>query len=102
ARFGRASAPPGLDFAAYSCDSPTGTCDVPTPPSAAGPLPTECPDGSGTCHPTAPRHGLCEPTLAGAWGTTFRGMHHHSQFRCALVEDESTEPYALRLSDLGE
>jgi hypothetical protein len=97
ARFGRPTAPPGLDFAAFSCDAPSGTCEVPIP--STGRARTECP-GGGACHETAPHHDACE-AVTGGWGAEWRGMHHHSQFRCVLVDGASSSPYAEPPSAIG-
>ncbi len=96
ARFGRPTQPPGLDFAAFSCDAPSGTCEVPIP--STGRPRTECP-GGGACHETAPFHDACEPVSD--WGTEWRGMHHATQFRCVLVDDASSSPYAEPVAAIG-
>lgn len=72
--------PVGMDFAAWSCDRATGTCPTPPPPG----------DGLSV-DGTVPAHGLCDPEIRdrapdpGVW----RGMGHHSQFKCVQVVDEA-------------
>ncbi|AKF05187.1 Hypothetical protein DB32_002336 [Sandaracinus amylolyticus] len=88
ARFGTAAAPPGLDFAQWSCDEATGACGLPIPAvGAASSSPRE-----------APQHGVCELGSAADWGATWRGMGHHSQFRCTLVDSTSTALHAVPLA----
>lgn len=65
---------PGFDFAAYSCFGEDGACEVPAPP-VAGP-------GAGE---SIPAHGVCDLALWEGATEAWRGMHHHSQFRCVLV-----------------
>lgn len=85
ARFDARTDAPGFDFAQFSCDQTSGSCEVPRPP-VAWPAPTVT---------DIPRHGLCD--LAGDWDSAWRGMHHHSQFKCVVV-DEAAESYARPLS----
>ncbi|MCA9564443.1 MAG: hypothetical protein KC561_13195, partial [Myxococcales bacterium] len=80
----------GYDFARYNCtDTDTGTCDDP-------PFLTDVvPDGS------IPAHGQCEdwslPPEDGVW----RGMNHHSQFRCVSITDDGTPlSYEVDSSDI--
>ncbi|MBT9558773.1 MAG: hypothetical protein IV100_22265 [Myxococcales bacterium] len=82
----------GYDFAEWSCDETTGTCPIPPPASTA------LPNGS------APVHGLCDvyrpivddecDDVDSPWlcvdGAVWRGMTHHSQFRCVEVDDTAS------------
>ncbi len=106
-RDGTASPEFGLDFARWSCDAEAGTCPVPPPP-------TEAPPGVAP-----PEHGLCQVALPPAdrecdepaedWlcidnpdGSrgVWRGMSHHSQFRCVQIDpDPSTEVPTLAPSE---
>ncbi len=83
----------GLDFARWSCDAASGGCPIPPPPTDSLPLPGP-----------PPAHGLCEVSLPledsecgwadAPWpcvnGSVWRGMSHHSQFRCVKVAEESS------------
>jgi hypothetical protein len=70
ARYFEGSTDAGFDFARWS---PRGTPVVPAPPIASTP---------GVNAPPAP-HGLSD--IVTPWGGAWRGMTHHSQFRCAVV-----------------
>jgi hypothetical protein len=73
---------PGYDFARWSCDDTDGSC-------AELPPPTDEVVGSAI-----PAHGLCDAVLPpedGVW----RGMNHHSQFRCVVLADSPHEDYEL-------
>lgn len=72
----RAESQAGFDFARWGCDASLGTCPL-APPLIRGVAP------EGSTQP--PPHGLCEGEAEpdGAW----RGMNHHSQFRCSVVTD---------------
>jgi hypothetical protein len=74
---------PWTDFAQWSCGG-VGACSVALPPAGTATDPTQ-----------APPHGLCELGAGASWGTEWRGMHHHSQFRCVLVDDASTADHAV-------
>ena len=66
----------------------SGTCTTPSQPT------TEVPTGG-----TIPAHGLCEvalPPVDGEW----RGMNHHSQFRCVEIVNSVSEDYQVAASDL--
>jgi hypothetical protein len=74
----------GNDFAQWDCDARHGSCPV-TPP----PHPTI--DASAGLDPDdvlLRQHGLCElggvPPADGIW----RGMNHHSQFKCVAVSQQ--------------
>jgi hypothetical protein len=69
-------APIGDDFAQWQCDAQQGTCPVPPPPTL------------DVAIDEVPLHGLCDqadqpPTLPP--GAPWRGMTHHSQFKCVQV-----------------
>ncbi len=85
-RYDASSNAPGFDFAQWSCDEPAGTCTVPSPELHVGP---------DVAQEDIPPHGLCNSDLDWVSGP-FRGMHHHSQFKCVLVSgaDEGL-PYAM-------
>ncbi|HVK78399.1 MAG TPA: hypothetical protein VM734_34105, partial [Kofleriaceae bacterium] len=68
---------PGFDFARWT---ERGDPVVAPPPIAASPSPGE---------PTAP-HGLC--SAATPWSGPWRGMTHHSQFKCVVIDDAATAP----------
>ncbi len=73
----------GNDFAQWSCDSRTGSCAA-VPPAH----PDRDAEGYDASTDELLRdHGLCElggvPPADGVW----RGMHHHSQFKCMRISD---------------
>ena len=73
--------PVGFDFAQFGCGADrTGSCELQPPVAEAG-----LPD-------TVPPHGLCElatlPPADGLW----RGMNHHSQFKCVVVSGPADLP----------
>ncbi len=68
------------DFAAFNCEQDAETCPL------VPPLVDITPDGE------VPLHGLCDegitlPPADGVW----RGMNHHSQFKCIQVVDTAPE-----------
>ncbi len=83
----------GLDFARWSCDATKGSCPIPPPPTEVVPTTN-----------AVPEHGLCgiggkpldaECADGGAGylcvdGGVWRGMSHHSQFRCVVVNDAAS------------
>jgi MYXO-CTERM domain-containing protein len=73
----------GLDFAQWACADETGDC-------ATNPPTQLTPDDA------IPPHGLCDdaplPPADGVW----RGMNHHSQFRCVFVDEELPDDRDLR------
>lgn len=79
-RYDAAVSEPGFDFARYSCDESTGACPVPALASLAA--------GATATRP----HGLCSDPLQD-WGDVFRGMHHHSQFKCVQFSSTPDHPY---------
>ena len=64
----------GFDFARWSCASAQGSCPT-APPPAMPPA-----QGAGA----VPPHGLCEVSLPPA-DDFWRGMNHHSQFKCVVI-----------------
>ncbi len=99
----------GLDFATWSCDTHSGSCPVPPPP-------TNNPPNVGL----TPNHGLCnaaplpedpECDASGPWFcvendegqvSVWRGMNHHSQFQCVVVNNESsTEEPRVTMTDVA-
>ncbi|MFT5433700.1 MAG: hypothetical protein ACI9OJ_004408, partial [Myxococcota bacterium] len=94
----------GLDFAGWSCDAQSGRCAVPPPPTNA------------VAVSDPPVHGLCDmpadfsdercndpdhPWLC-VNGSVWRGMSHHSQFRCVVADpNPSLEEPHLAPNDLG-
>jgi len=83
----------GLDFARWSCDEPSGGCPIPPPPTEevvqAGP-----PAAHGLCEvplpPTDEECGWLDAPWLCQGGSAWRGMSHHSQFRCVKVAEESS------------
>jgi hypothetical protein len=83
----------GMDFARWSCPAAKGGCPIPPPPTDDPPVPG-----------VQPENGLCQvalPPLDGEclqegtpWacvdGAVWRGLSHHSQFRCVHVDDEAS------------
>jgi len=65
--------PIGFDFAQWSCDALEGTCEVPIPPVPA--------ETTGT----VPEHGLCDVATPFTGDGMWRGMSHHSQFKCVRI-----------------
>lgn len=88
---------PGFDFAQFSCDARLGTCprlSMPAHPTLAG-----MPDPDDAL---LRGHGACElggvPPADGAW----RGMSHHSQFRCVRARGVVLDPaYDVDISRFG-
>jgi hypothetical protein len=83
----------GLEFARWSCDQASGGCPVPPPPTEAVPAGGELPP-HGLCSVTQPlQDAECDwpdaPWLC-LHGSVWRGMSHHSQFRCVKVAEESS------------
>ena len=86
----------GFDFAHWGCAEASGTCTL-APPLVTG----SAPDGSTQPDP----HGLCDGGVFeddGIW----RGMNHHSQFRCAVLSETavSVRPEVMteaQVDDLG-
>ncbi|MEL6177894.1 MAG: hypothetical protein AAFS10_03030 [Myxococcota bacterium] len=71
----------GMDFAQWSCDQTEDTCPLPDPILGA----VSSVDG-------IPVRGLCDDSLVlppedGVW----RGMNHHSQFKCAVIDAEEPD-----------
>lgn len=67
--------PVGYDFAQYACDAASGTCPTPPPVTGVGPVDEVTP------------HDLC--TVPAPQDGVWRGMSHHSQFRCVIVTNEA-------------
>jgi len=91
----------GLDFARWSC-SGGGTCAIPPPLTDAPPVAGQIPQ-HGLCHVPLlpPVDEECTGPDADTWtclagDSVWRGMSHHSQFRCVIVRptvpDPPTEP----------
>ncbi len=88
--------PIGFDFAQWSCDDLNGSC--PTPPPAID---------TTQSFASIPDHGLClpngttRPVTDGIW----RGMNHHSQFKCSVIsstiDNPNREPHVLLSNDLA-
>lgn len=81
----------GYDFAQWTCDATTGSC------AASPPAHPEHDASTFTSKDKLVRgHGLCElegqPPADGLW----RGMGHHSQFKCVQVSGTATSPDAGR------
>lgn len=76
---------PGYDFAKWACDDVSGACFQPKMPhpTIANPIPAMV---------LMRNHGLCEsrgaPPADGVW----RGMGHHSQFKCVNISTTATGP----------
>ncbi|MEL6179249.1 MAG: hypothetical protein AAFS10_09855, partial [Myxococcota bacterium] len=85
----------GFDFAQFSCGTEAETCPLPAPLALAAD------EGS------IPAHGLCDlqqqgalPPADGVW----RGMNHHSQFKCALIDPTAAagQPQSVARSALSD
>ncbi len=72
------------DFARYGCEASDGSCPA-----------VLLTDGS-TVAGTVPAHGVCE--LGAVVDGPFRGMNHHSQFRCAELVGKDATPTPSQLS----
>jgi|GEM_PF-981186 len=90
----------GLDFARWSCDSTTGSCPVPPPLTDALPVANAIP-AHGACDAQLPHFDdECLSGDTSPWecvgGSIWRGMNHHSQFRCVVVDNTPslTTPHA--------
>ncbi len=89
-RYDASSNAPGFDFAQWSCDATTGTCPVPSPLLDLG---------TDVAQADIPPHGLCNSELDWDAAGAFRGMHHHSQFKCVLVSGAvEPSPYEMPLA----
>lgn len=87
--FDEATPKPGTDFAQWSCSNATGTCKTPGPAH---------PTLTGGLDPTMAvlrDHGLCELNGMTPADGVWRGMNHHSQFKCVQVTGTATEPQQL-------
>jgi len=77
--FNLASGAPGYDFAQFICDFPSGGCNIVPPPHPSIVAPTD------PNFVLMRKHGLCDlnglPPADGRW----RGMTHHSQYKCVNV-----------------
>lgn len=81
----------GLDFARWSCKDESGGCPIPPPPTDSTPLGDQIPI-HGMCQvPIPPIDAECDQADS-PWlcvdGGVWRGMSHHSQFRCVVASDE--------------
>lgn len=88
--FNLASPTPGFDFAQFDCDYPSGACTLAPPPHPTIVAPTS-PD-----RVLMRKHGLCDLggnlPADGLW----RGMTHHSQYKCVNVVsviDVNSKPF---------
>jgi len=87
------------DFARWNCDATSGTCPQPPPPTDA--VPGTDPPEHGLCQvsPLPPQDDECVGTNTDPWrctnGGVWRGMNHHSQFKCVVVDDTASivEPH---------
>jgi hypothetical protein len=94
--YNQANLAPSMDFAAWQCSDTANTCTPTIPP----------PHGS-LIAPTDPglvlmrNHGLCELNgglpLDGRW----RGMTHHSQFKCVSVQNSPLPPTGFVVTDFS-
>jgi hypothetical protein len=82
-------APVGYDFARFSCDAADGTCPTPPPVTADG-----APD-------EVVPHDLC--VVPAPADDIWRGMSHHSQFRCVVVTNDAelTVPRGLAPQEIA-
>ncbi len=86
---------PGFDFAQYSCDDTAAGCNIIPPPHP------------GLVAPVDPglvlmrNHGVCDlkggPPADGRW----RGMNHHSQFKCVSVVPNVAATYERVQTDFS-
>jgi hypothetical protein len=72
--------PIGFDFARFDCDAASGACPLLSPVSEAG-------DAD-----EIPTHGLCQLTTLPPADGIWRGMNHHSQFKCAIISAANEIP----------
>lgn len=93
----------GNDFAEFECTG-TAPCQYTwregwgeTVPQATAEPPMDPPELPITA---IAEHGLCDgPTVS---SDPWRGMNHHSQFRCAIPKStEPSEPFEVRMSDIA-
>jgi hypothetical protein len=83
----------GFDFSQWNCNAATGSCPVLDPPTPTRP-------GS-----SIPAHGLCDGITLPPADSAWRGMNHHSQFRCAVIDAElpanpATSPQVVATTQL--
>ncbi|HMI92477.1 MAG TPA: hypothetical protein VK509_13980 [Polyangiales bacterium] len=82
----------GTDFARFSCSSATGSCG----PALAGPAhPSLRYDDVDPTTTLLRNAGLCELEGNAPADARFRGLGHHSQFRCVRVTDIPAAPEEL-------
>ena len=81
----------GFDFAQWSCDRATGSCDA-LPPAHADYDVAELTAADSVLR----GHGLCELDGARPRDGKWRGMGHHSQFKCVQITATATDADAGR------
>jgi hypothetical protein len=95
----------GMEFARWSCEGASGTCPIPPPPTETAPQAGQVP-AHGACQVSGPlvdsecvQSGAQWPCVNGA---VWRGMSHHSQFKCVVVSSSpsTTEPH-LAAADIN-
>jgi hypothetical protein len=93
--YNQANLAPSMDFAHWSCSDTANTCPVVPPPHGQLVAPTD------SSIVLLRNHGLCELNgglpLDGRW----RGMTHHSQFKCVSVQNSPAPPTGFVTTDFG-
>ncbi len=88
---------PGFDFAQWSCDGLSGSCPVPPPVH-----PTINASNIDPKQTLLRDHGLCELANQPPKDNLWRGMSHHSQFKCVNVTSQPpSKPYDRSLSSFS-
>lgn len=85
-----------MEFAAWDCDNKKGGCRIPPPPTQAVPVEDQAP-AHGLCDGASlpPKDAICKDNKGDASftcvdGGVWRGMNHHSQFKCVVLNAESS------------
>lgn len=87
---------PGFDFAQWSCPDGADGCDsIPAAPPFRFALNTPTPAGAAPPEDAT----LCELGSTFPGDRLWRGMHHHSQFKCVRVTTAGTEDDAAARAD---
>lgn len=89
ASYDASTAAVGYDFARWSCDDvSSGTCPAGDIPPLSSAVPVDSVPVHGACEVPAPSDGI------------WRGMNHHSQFRCVQAVDAPSQPWQIAISQL--
>jgi len=77
-----------LDFAQYACEASVGGCTIPLPIAEA------------SLSGEIPLHDVC--SVSAPPDAAWRGMSHHSQFKCAVIDPVASTPPTVALGALAD